>query len=135
MQANTSRDTTPELAVRRELHRRGLRYFVNRRPVADLRRTADIVFPRRKVAVLIDGCFWHGCPQHHTTAKTNAQFWASKVAANRARDIETRNFWEIAGWTVVRFWEHEDIADVCDRIADLVRVTPALGPDGAAGEP
>jgi DNA mismatch endonuclease (patch repair protein) len=87
------------------------------------------------VAVLIDGCFWHGCPQHHTTAKTNAQFWAAKVAANRARDIETRNFWEIAGWTVVRFWEHEDIADVCDRIADLVRVTPALGPDGAAGEP
>jgi DNA mismatch endonuclease (patch repair protein) len=83
-----------------------LRYFVNRRPVKTIRRTADIVFPRARLAVFVDGCFWHGCPEHHTVAKTNADFWASKVLGNRARDAETDRLLTESGWTVMRVWEH-----------------------------
>src|SRR4051812_33844725 len=89
MQANRGRDTGPELALRRSLHARGLRYFVNRRPVRTIRRTADILFPRGRLAIFVDGCFWHGCPQHHTVAASNADYWADKVEQNRARDRET----------------------------------------------
>ena len=121
MQANRSRDTKPELAVRRELHRRGLRYFVDRAPVKSLRRRADLVFPRAKVAVMIDGCFWHGCTEHHTVSKTNASFWAEKVRANRARDADTTERLTAAGWTVLRFWEHEDVSSFCGAIETTVR--------------
>jgi DNA mismatch endonuclease (patch repair protein) len=107
MQANRSRDTGPELSLRRELHRQGYRYLVNRAPVHGLRRTADLVFPRAKVAVFVDGCFWHGCPQHHTKSKTNAPYWAAKVEQNRARDRDTDSRLESSGWRVVRLWEHE----------------------------
>jgi DNA mismatch endonuclease (patch repair protein) len=123
MQSNRGRDTGPEIALRRELHRRGLRYFVHRRPVRNLRRTADIVFPRRKLAVFMDGCFWHGCPDHHTVAKTNAQYWAAKVHTNVERDRETVRNLEGAGWRVVRIWEHEDVVDAADRIELLLRST------------
>lgn len=109
MRANRGRDTKPELAVRRELHRRGRRFFVNRRPVATIRRTSDIVFPRKKVAVLIDGCFWHGCPLHQTWPKTNSEFWGTKIARNIERDLETTSLWEAEGWRVLRFWEHEPV--------------------------
>ncbi|MFD1373368.1 very short patch repair endonuclease [Actinoplanes sichuanensis] len=126
MQANTGRDTKPELALRRAVHSRGLRYFVNRRPIKAVRRTADLVFPRIRLAVFLDGCFWHGCPTHHTVAKTNAAFWADKVATNRRRDLETNTKLTEAGWTVVRIWEHEAIEQAADRIvesvADLRRV-------------
>ncbi|MDO5697367.1 MAG: very short patch repair endonuclease [Dermatophilus congolensis] len=116
MQSNRGRDTRLELAVRREVHRRGLRYYVDRAPVPGLRRRADLVFPRLRVAVFLDGCFWHGCPDHHTASKTNASFWEQKVRENRARDIETTQWLTEAGWTVLRFWEHEDVALVADRI-------------------
>src|SRR5690348_16964701 len=106
MRANRGRDTGPELALRRALHSRGLRYFVNRRPVKTIRRTADIVFPGARVAVFVDGCFWHGCPDHHTAAKANADFWAAKVLGNRARDAETDRLLTDSGWTVLRVWEH-----------------------------
>lgn len=121
MQSNRSRDTRPELAVRRELHRRGLRYFVDRAPVKGFRRRADLVFPGAKVAVMIDGCFWHGCPVHHTVSKTNASFWADKVRTNRARDVETTEMLTAAGWLVLRFWEHEDVSQVCDCVQAHVR--------------
>lgn len=121
MRANRSRDTKPELGVRRELHRRGLRYFVDRAPVKGFRRRADLVFPRAKVAVMIDGCFWHGCPVHHTVSKTNASFWADKVRTNRARDVETTEKLTAAGWLVLRFWEHEDVNQVCDCVQAHVR--------------
>ena len=121
MRSNRGRDTGPELALRRELHRRGLRFFVNRPPLDNVRRTADIVFPRLRIAVYVDGCFWHGCPQHHTVAKTNATFWAAKVEANRRRDAETRREVERAGWTVIQVWEHEDPSNAADRLEDLVR--------------
>lgn len=106
MRANRGRDTRPEIALRRTLHARGLRYFVNRRPVKTVRRTADIVFPKLRLAVFMDGCFWHGCPEHHTVAKSNSAFWATKVEQNRKRDAETDRLLIEAGWTVLRIWEH-----------------------------
>lgn len=121
MQANRGRDTKPELALRREVHRQGLRYYVSRRPIKEVRRTADLVFPRVQVAVFMDGCFWHGCPEHHTSAKTNAAFWANKVQGNRARDAETDRLLREGGWTVVRVWEHEDPAEAARRVQDAVR--------------
>ncbi|OAV77188.1 very short patch repair endonuclease [Dietzia sp. 111N12-1] len=116
MRANRGRDTGPELAVRRELHRRGRRFFVNRRPVATIRRTSDILFPRKKVAVLIDGCFWHGCPVHRTWPKRNSDFWREKIETNIARDIETTRLWEAEGWQVLRFWEHQLIDEIVSTI-------------------
>ena len=121
MRGNRGRDTAPEFAVRRELHRRGLRYRVNFRPVSGLRRTVDIAFTRRRVVVLIDGCYWHGCPEHYRPARTNAEFWAAKVAANRSRDADTSAALEAAGWTVLRFWEHEAPVQVADVIEAAVR--------------
>lgn len=110
------RDTEPEVALRRELHRRGLRYFVDRAPLKGLRRRADLVFPRRKVAVYVDGCFWHSCPEHATKPRNNAQWWADKLAANVARDRNTDERLEAEGWTVVRVWEHEPVADAADKV-------------------
>ena len=120
MRANRGRDTGPELALRRELHARGLRYFVNRRPIPSLRRTADVVFPRIRLAVFVDGCFWHGCPDHHTVSKTNALFWAEKVTSNRMRDQETNLLLEDAAWTVVRIWEHTEAAHAANRVEEVV---------------
>jgi DNA mismatch endonuclease (patch repair protein) len=121
MQANTSRDTKPELALRRAVHARGLRYFVNRRPIKSVRRTADLVFPRVKVAVFLDGCFWHGCPEHHTVAKTNAVFWSDKVSRNRQRDRDTDARLGAEGWTVIRIWEHVPADNAADRVVEVVR--------------
>ena len=120
MQANKGRDTEPELALRRAVHALGLRYYVNRRPIRAVRRTADLLFPRLRLAVFLDGCFWHGCPEHHTVAKTNAPFWAEKVATNRRRDLDTNERLSEAGWTVVRVWEHEPVDEVAARIAETV---------------
>jgi DNA mismatch endonuclease (patch repair protein) len=120
MRANKSRDTRPELAVRRAAHALGLRYRVSVRPVPSLRRTADLVFTRAKVAVFVDGCFWHGCPEHHTVAVTNAGYWAAKVIRNRDRDAETTRLLEEAGWISLRFWEHEDPAMAAEAIRQTV---------------
>jgi DNA mismatch endonuclease (patch repair protein) len=105
------RDTNPELALRRGLHRQGLRYFVHRRPVPNVRRQADIVFPRAKVAVFVDGCFWHGCPQHgRRKHKTNDWYWSEKIRSNQARDRDTNAQLAAAGWHVIRIWEHESVS-------------------------
>ncbi|MET7271510.1 very short patch repair endonuclease [Streptomyces flaveolus] len=107
MSRQGSRDTAPEVAVRRLLHASGLRYRVNV-PVPGMpRRTIDIVFPRVKLAIFLDGCFWHGCPQHATQPKANAAWWRSKLDKNMARDRETSEHLRQQGWTVLRFWEHE----------------------------
>jgi DNA mismatch endonuclease (patch repair protein) len=120
------RDTGPELALRRELHRRGLRFFVGRPPLAsEKRRRADIVFPRARVAVFVDGCFWHGCPQHMTWPKANAGWWRAKIMANVARDRRTDERLREAGWTVVRVWEHEAVDAAADRVERVVRETPS----------
>ncbi|MFH8991612.1 very short patch repair endonuclease [Streptomyces sp. NPDC017940] len=120
MQGNRGRDTKPELLLRSLLHRRGLRYRVNARPIADLRRTADILFPTERVAVFVDGCFWHGCPEHHRPSTRNAGFWQDKIDGNRQRDSETTTILSRNGWTVVRVWEHEDVAEACERVACAV---------------
>jgi DNA mismatch endonuclease (patch repair protein) len=112
MQAIRSRDTAPEWLIRRLLHARGLRYRVAARPLPDLRRTADLVFRPAKVAVFIDGCYWHGCPEHYVSPKTNPGYWSEKVARNMARDQDTNERLTEAGWTVLRFWEHES-PDAC----------------------
>jgi DNA mismatch endonuclease (patch repair protein) len=107
MQAVRRRDTKPELRLRKELHRRGLRFYVDRAPLPKMRRRADLVFPRKKVAVYVDGCFWHGCPIHGTWPKNNADWWRQKIQGNQARDRDTDRKLADAGWTVVRVWEHE----------------------------
>lgn len=121
MQGNRGRDTKTELAVRRLVHAAGLRYRVNARPEPDLRRTADLLFTRARVAVLIDGCYWHGCPEHFSLPVTNSDYWNSKIARNQVRDLETTSLLETRGWLVLRFWEHEPPATVAERIAERVR--------------
>lgn len=121
MQSNKSRDTKPELALRSAVHALGLRYRVDARPLKALRRRADLVFPRAKVAVFLDGCFWHGCPVHHTVAAANASFWAEKVSTNRARDSDTDAKLAEAGWVSVRVWEHEDPVEAAERVRAVVR--------------
>jgi DNA mismatch endonuclease, patch repair protein len=114
------RDTTPETRVRSLLHQRGLRFRVDR-PIAGLpRRRVDIVFPRARVAVFIDGCFWHGCADHCVAPKANANWWREKIAANRRRDQETNVALEELGWVVVRVWEHEQPSDAAQQIHTIV---------------
>lgn len=117
MRATKRRDTKPELALRRELHRRGRRYFVDRAPLPGMRRRADLLFPRQKIAVYVDGCFWHGCPAHGTIPKSNTAWWRAKLEANQARDRDTDQRLHSAGWTSVRVWEHlpsEQGADIVE---------------------
>jgi DNA mismatch endonuclease (patch repair protein) len=121
MRGNRRRDTRPEQEVRRILHSQGLRYRVDLPLAFDRRRRADIVFTRIRLAVFIDGCFWHGCPVHYVPPATNPVYWEAKVARNRERDVETTVRLEQSGWTVLRLWEHEDP----DRAAGLVRETVA----------
>lgn len=120
MRANRWRDTEPELALRRAVHALGLRYRVGTRPIPTLRRTADLVFSRAKVAVFLDGCFWHGCPEHHSVAVTNAEFWAGKVETNKRRDQDTNRRLADAGWLTVRVWEHDDPLATAKLIRDIV---------------
>lgn len=104
--ATRGRDTRPELRVRSALHRLGYRFRVCLRPLPDLRRSADIVFPRLKIAVFVDGCFWHGCPEHYSQPRTNTEYWANKIGRNVQRDRDTDARLEDAGWRVIRLWEH-----------------------------
>lgn len=131
MQAIRSRDTKPERLIRSLLHAQGLRYRVAAKPLPDLRRTADIVFGPAKVAVFIDGCYWHGCPEHYVPPKTNSGYWSGKVAGNMARDRDTDQRLREAGWTVLRFWEHEPSSDCALRIA--AEVDKRRARRGAAG--
>ncbi|MGP5413801.1 very short patch repair endonuclease [Brachybacterium paraconglomeratum] len=120
--ANRRSNTEPELRVRRLLHAAGLRYRTDYAPDrANLRRRADIVFTRRRVAVFIDGCYWHGCPEHFVPPKANAQYWAGKIAANMARDRDTVERLRNLGWVVLRFWEHEEPALVAEQVILAVR--------------
>ncbi len=116
MLGNRRRDTAPELVVRRLLHSHGLRYRVDWPLPFDRRRRADIVFTKQKIAVFIDGCFWHGCPEHYIAPRANSEYWAEKVAVNVARDRDTAARLEALGWTVLRFWEHEEPEAVCSLV-------------------
>ncbi|MFD6362947.1 very short patch repair endonuclease [Streptomyces roseolus] len=121
MSRQSSKDTAAELAVRRLLHAAGLRYRVEYPVPGMARRRIDVAFTSVKVAVLIDGCFWHGCPEHATHPKANAEWWRTKLDRNMARDRETTEHLQAQGWTVLRFWEHIPPAEV----AATVRATVA----------
>jgi DNA mismatch endonuclease (patch repair protein) len=121
MRGNKGRDTGPELAVRSAAHALGLRYRVGVSPLPGLRRTADLVFPGAKVAVFVDGCFWHGCPEHHRPARRNSEFWTAKIGGNITRDADTDSRLRDVGWRVIRIWEHEPPDDAASRIQELVR--------------
>lgn len=116
MRANRRRDTEPELALRRELYQRGLRYRVDHAPVAGIRCRADIVFVRARIAIFVDGCFWHSCPRHGTQPTANASWWREKLAANVERDRRNDRVLAAAGWEVHRIWEHEAAQAAAGRI-------------------
>lgn len=121
MAANRGRDTTPERTLRSLLHRGGLRFRVNCPPVEGLRTRADIVFRTRRIAIYVDGCFWHGCPLHGTLPKANGILWRHKLRENVRRDERVTNALTSMNWTVVRIWEHESMKSAAQRIMRLVR--------------
>jgi DNA mismatch endonuclease (patch repair protein) len=119
MQRQRRRDTAPELALRSLLHGRGLRFRVDY-PLPNLRRRADLAFPRARVAVFIDGCFWHGCPEHGTWPKANAEWWKQKIEGNRKRDADTDQRLREAGWASIRLWEHESPENAARTVEEAV---------------
>ena len=121
MRSQARRDTKPELALRRALWARGLRYRVEVAPIGNCRRRADLVFVTCRVAVFVDGCFWHCCPEHSTLPASNAEWWANKLAANVRRDRDTTARLIDEGWHVERVWEHESPDAAADRIERIVR--------------
>ncbi len=121
MRRQGRRDTAPEMELRRALWREGLRYRVDLSPLPRMRRRADVVFTRSRVAVFVDGCFWHRCPEHATAPKANAEWWAAKLDANVARDRDTDRTLGEAGWRVIRIWEHENMSEAATRIATEVK--------------
>ncbi len=124
LQRQPSRDTPVEVAFRQLLHRRGLRFRIHRRPLPQLARVADIVFPRHRVAVFVDGCFWHGCPTHLMWPKSNAAWWHDKITGNQRRDRDTDGRLSEAGWAVFRMWEHEDLGVATDTLVRLLIARP-----------
>src|SRR3954465_8998485 len=110
------RSTGPELGIRRELHRRGLRFRVDH---AGLPGRPDIVFTRARLAVFVDGCFWHRCPEHGTLPRNNAMWWLAKLARNVERDAEKDAVLTGLGWVSLHVWEHEPVLDAADRIEGL----------------
>lgn len=131
MQGQSRRDTKPELALRRALHGLGLRFRVDVPIVpGTLQRRVDIVFPKARVAVLVDGCYWHGCPVHSPSGpRENAWYWDPKLLRNKERDRDTDQRLESAGWQVLRVWEHEPPNDAARRVAGMVRARLNAGPN------
>jgi DNA mismatch endonuclease (patch repair protein) len=127
MQSNRRTDTGPERVLRSALHRRGLRFRKDYRiDLPRLRVRVDVAFTRQKLAVFVDGCFWHRCPEHATDPKTNAAFWERKLQGNVERDQRVARALADAGWRVIRSWEHEPPDAAAERIA--AAVTPARDP-------
>lgn len=133
MEKQKQRDTGPEVRIRSILHRAGYRFRTDCRPESSLKTRADIVFSRIKLAVFIDGCFWHSCPIHKTIPKSNTAWWLAKLEANRNRDRAADEALAEMGWKVMRVWEHEDpekaarmIASGLDRLYSLsdARISP-----------
>ena len=123
MRANRRRDTRPEVRLRSALHVRRLRFRTDFLiEVGGVRVRPDVVFTRSRVAVFVDGCFWHSCPDHGNTPRQNADYWSTKLARNLARDQRVNTALNEAGWTIFRIWEHEDPQEAADRIESIVRL-------------
>ncbi|MFE7596469.1 very short patch repair endonuclease [Streptomyces sp. NPDC057494] len=135
MSRQASKDTAAELAVRRLLHAAGLRYRVEFPVPGMARRRIDVAFTSVKVAVLIDGCFWHGCPEHATQPKANAEWWRQKLDRNMARDKETTEHLEAQGWVVLRFWEHMPAGEVAATVRATVDRERVRRGSGGPGRP
>jgi DNA mismatch endonuclease (patch repair protein) len=136
MQSVRRRDTLLEIRLRSALHRMGFRYRVDRGPLPEVKRRADLVFPTERVAVFVDGCFWHVCPIHATWPKANADWWREKLEANHARDVSTDAQLKACGWVVVRIWGHESVDEAVDRVATEVRRARARrDPSGGQNPP
>jgi DNA mismatch endonuclease (patch repair protein) len=133
MRANRSRDTGPELRLRSALHRSGFRFFVNRKVHVDSLRpvNVDIVFPRLKIALFVDGCFWHKCPHHRSVPRANRDYWEAKLTRNVTRDKEIVQRLENAGWIVIRVWEHEQVQTALEAISAIIAPRRAIAPLGA----
>lgn len=114
-------DTSPELKLRSALWRSGLRFRLN---VRIHRIRPDIIFERRKIAIFVDGCFWHGCPIHYVMPRTRIDFWSEKLAVNTSRDRNQTRLLIGSGWIVLRYWEHEirdDLYRIVEEIRDIYR--------------
>jgi DNA mismatch endonuclease, patch repair protein len=133
MQRTARKDNAFERTIRSQLHARGLRYRVHY-PLPGMKRTTcDFAFLGLKIAVFLDGCFWHGCPEHPPSVKRNTDFWLEKIDRNRARDARSTAHLTELGWTVLRFWEHEAVETTVEKITSTVyakraRVLPRHGP-------
>ena len=133
MQRQRRRDTKPELALRRALHARGWRFRVDIAPLPGLRRRADVVFTRHRVAVYVDGCFWHSCPTHRTIPKNNHAWWVAKLLANVERDRDTERRLQSAGWITIRLWEHTALDEAIASVeAALPHFSERREPQGAS---
>lgn len=120
MQRVRQKDTSAESALRRDLYARGLRYRIHVPVLTKPRRVADVAFCGPRVAIFVDGCFWHGCPLHATWPKANADFWRTKILANQERDRDTDRRLQADGWKVVRVWAHEPPERAAERIAKII---------------
>lgn len=127
MSSARRRDTAPEVLLRRELHRRGRRFRVVAKVPGNNRRTIDVAFTRQRLAVFVDGCFWHCCPEHGTQPRANSSWWELKLSANRNRDRDTDRLLTEAGWTVLRIWEHVEVGEAADQVEDALERTAGEG--------
>lgn len=121
MQAQKAKDTKPEVLLRKELHARGMRFRVGAKLPGPGRRTADIAWKGRRIAVFVDGCFWHGCPDHFVPPKSHPDWWQEKIQHNRDRDEDTTHALVNQGWTVIRIWEHVPPGDAADVVQEIVQ--------------
>lgn len=134
MKTQKRRDTKPELLIRSALHRQGLRFRVDQAPIPGMRSRADIVFTKKRLAVFVNGCFWHSCPQHGTWPKSNADWWRKKLLANKQRDLLVDSKLKEAGWRALRIWEHEDPAGAAEKIRNALTSSELLPEENVAPE-
>ncbi|MEV5963766.1 very short patch repair endonuclease [Kribbella sp. NPDC051952] len=127
MSRQARRDTKPEIELRRRLHRLGYRYRVNHPLPGMPRRRADLTFTAKRVVVFVDGCFWHGCPEHGTSPRNNGAWWAEKLRKNVERDRETDARLSAIGWIVIRIWEHEDSDAATSRVVGALTMAAGSG--------
>jgi DNA mismatch endonuclease (patch repair protein) len=133
MLANPKRDTLPERRLRSALHRRGLRFRVTSRVEPDIKVVVDIVFAGSQVAVFVDGCYWHGCPAHGTTPRTNPEYWIPKIERTRRRDELNDQLLREAGWEPIHIWEHQPVEAAAERVAAAVQIRSSLNRLGRSG--